>query len=1677
VKRIYLFLIACAFLASLSAQRYGMEWINYGQKYYKFPLIAEGLYRIDSATLAQAFDLSVTDPRNFQLFLKGREVRLHIEGETDGRVHTGDYLEFYANPLPGEIDSLIYKKNIAYLPNPYRPLFNDTIYAFLTVSPNTGNLRYAVVQDTSSAGAFAATHIYAEKVAINFNASGFISFNGYNNDDLFDEAISDPNYTQAEGRGTFFRKGTSVGTTFNFQVANSNPSLPVKLRYVFSGFSRKENSSPDHQVRLQYAGPGNVATTLLDTSFYGYAPFLRDYVVTAGQLFPTPNFSLQSVAAPSFSFDNQTMLHYIRVQYPQDLNLGSQTAYRFQATANSGTQKRFYNFTNLVNTGGFPVLLYDLTTGKKLTTVLNGNFIRTVYPASGLDTWSYICAESAVIKINRLQPVNGNAQFENFPRVLSKKPYVIIYHPNLKSSAQQYANYRSSLSGGNYQVILADINHLYEQFAYGANKHPLAIRQFALFLKDSLSQPPSCIFMIGKGIKQIDLNAGKQSQNLIPSIGVPSSDHLLTTALDNTDYFYPQIPIGRLAALTNQEVLDYLEKVQEHESTGKVEWKKKVLHFVGGDDEVLNSRLKFFMDGYAATIRDSLFGAQVLTFMKNTTAPVQTQISDSIRRVIDEGASLLNFFGHGSEQGFDQAIDDPNLYNNAGRYPFIIANSCYSGNIFVFDKTSVSERFVKSKRKGSIGFIATSSYGFDSGLNSFTKGFYKAISSTYYGKTLGEIVKEACRLNSLAGDPFTPIVGLEMCLHADPALIISVGEQPDYQLKNNQIAFDLKQNKDSIAMTIVIKNPGKALRDSIGVRITRYFPNDDSISIRKKIPAPFYIDTLRLNLFLDFDRGIGLNRFTVMVDDLRRIAESDESNNATIGTVDLFVPGGDINPVIPYHFAIIPKTDKITLKASTSDPFAPLTNYIFQLDTSDLFTTPITQTMIASAGGVVEWPVNLNLKDSTVYFWRVSRDSVSPEKGFVWKTSSFQTLADREGWGQSHFHQYAANTFQFVSYQKNLRRFTFKNTKYSVSSRVGVFPNIALEYINSYYNNLILDQWSPMFNGWNIAVFDSASGKPWRAIQTNTPFANAGQYNNCSSGDRWVYSFGTVGDCGFAPADTNWRQNLQKFINLIPQNAYVLGYSTPYAAPYSAYSAYSNGLYKSFESLGLSKIRTTADTLPYTFFGKKGMSPGQANEVIGTSKKSIIYLVDTITTAWQNGFVASPKIGPSYKWNSLHWKVAALETAAGDTTVLKIIGIRANGQRDTLRSLSQDSTDLVNLDQLIDARLYPYIQLVALMRDNRFKSSPHLKYWRVYFEQAPECAINPLKGYAAIKDSLQEGDLVKFKVPIENIGLRDFNDSLVCSYWLEDNQRNRINLPDRYVQQPLKKGAVYFDTVQVNSYQLSGKNQLWMQVNPLAHKRYQQEQESFNNIAKFDFKVSKDQTNPLLDVTFDGVRILNGDLVSAKPRILISLKDENKFLAINDTSSFTVWLNVPGQSQRERLFFAKVLEFSPAELPKNSANIRYNPAFQKDGVYQLTVQARDRSSNQAGSNAYSVQFEINNKAGITQVMNYPNPFTTSTRFVFTLTGSEIPEVFTIQILTITGKVIREITRAELGALRIGRNITDYAWDGRDNFGDRLANGVYLYRVITRLNGEKMEINESGADKFISKEFGKMVLMR
>ncbi|MEM8909516.1 MAG: hypothetical protein AAGD05_16840, partial [Bacteroidota bacterium] len=380
-------------------------------------------------------------------------------------------------------------------------------------------------------------------------------------------------------------------------------------------------------------------------------------------------------------------------------------------------------------------------------------------------------------------------------------------------------------------------------------------------------------------------------------------------------------------------------------------------------------------------------------------------------------------------------------------------------------------------------------------------------------------------------------------------------------------------------------------------------------------------------------------------------------------------------------------------------------------------------------------------------------------------------------------------------------------------------------------------------------------------------------------------------------------------------------------------------------------------------------------------------------------------------------------------------------------------------------------------KDEANRSAPQLDFWRVYYTGIPEASVNADNFFQVYNDSIQQGDQFSFEIAIENTSVYDM-DSLLVKYTLTDAQNNETVQYDRLA--PLPKEGVIRSLFEVNTKTLRQGQRLTLEVNPDDD---QAELYHFNNIVVKDFFVEQDQHNPILDVTFDGLYIMNGDIVSSTPVIAVSLKDENPFLELGDTSLFKIFIKSPGQELGERIpFDSDILQFFPAMAGNldnsNEAFVELRPTFNEDGVYELIVQSEDATGNQSGDIDYKVNFEIVNRQAISQMLNYPNPFSTSTQFVYTLTGSRTPDYFKIQIMTVSGRIVREITQDEIGPLKIGTHRTDYRWDGTDEYGGRLANGVYLYRIIAKdAAGNDFERHSTSADRFFKQEFGKMVIMR
>ena len=1668
MKRLYTLIILLFIFQGVEAQTYENSWINYSQSYYKIKVWQDGLYRATTNTLLfSGIPVTGIDNRNIQIFHNGQEQYIYVFDQNgDNFMNGNDYIEFYGEHNDGSLDTKMYR-DPSWQPNANYSLYSDTSIYFLTFNNSLVNKRISVATDTNyqafSPSSYFIKDSYKEETG-SYNAGTTNPFGG-----------TDIDYTETEGwMDGIFSTGGPVSKTLNTQNIYTGGGSPnIEINTAIAGAN-----SNQHTITLNFPG------TNFSDSFIGY--MMRRYSFSVSPATFTSSSTTFTYSA--FSQNDHCSFVNLSVKYPHTFDLEGTSTFKMLVPEEGSQSKTRMDITNF-NPSGFPeVTLYDLTNHKRFSAVQSGSTWHLLVDndGQGIPKSCYLASTNAITmistsSISSFQYVNNNqGLFNNFLAAAKDSAYIIITNRSMWFDAQLYRSYRDLTT--NNKTILIDIDELYDQFAYGIKKHPLAIKNFVKYILDKWTgmHPPQAMFLIGKSIAErfSRTNAQNFADNLVPSYGNPPSDILLSSGI-NGSLYDPKIPTGRLSARNGADIYNYLQKVIEYEDAqaGPPQaWMKEVLHFSGGASQGEQEIIRLYMDSFKTVIEKPYFGAHVTTYYKTSTAPIVIDQSLELENRINAGVALMTFFGHASGAGFDESTDDPENYRNQPRYPMILANSCFAGDIHTTVQ-SISERFVTLRSRGSIGFIASVALGDAYYLYIYSDSLYYNFSNRHYGEPIGTLMQHTILQMQDSNIIGTKTVCEEMTLEGDPGIKLNNWKKPDLLMSQSNIYFtpnNITTDLDTFNVHVIVRNLAKAIPDSFNVVVTRTFPGGGDSVYTVRIARCYYADTLILNMHVNGSASAGINTFKVDVDlPEDSIPELDDQINNT-ASATLFITSHDIIPVFPPKFAIVPYSTTM-LKASTVDPLAGIKTYRFEMDTSyQAFGNPPQPsplfhfTTVTDSGGIITWNNNIVLGDSVVYYWRVANDSVTidPVK-YKWQESSFIHIPAKTGWSQKHFFQFKDDAYTNVVFDSTNRKFNFviNNKSLSVETMGSPTSGVAFNEIGYTLNNAVGE-----YNGCQlaaaamVAVFDSITLEPW-----NTAGPDYGQANHIGgcrgrSENYFIFRYN----------DPLQMSSLNTMLSNVPAGNYILVYSW-FTAPYSTVDP---NFLNALNAAGFNTV-LLQDNSPYIFFIKKGYNTTR-QEVYGNSGQDTLHVNAHLSSVWNRGTIASDFIGPTTHWSELHWREHAAES--GDTkdySSLNIYGLTPGGHLDTIRFGMQTNSFDTTLSW-ISASQYPYLKLEVYLQDDSLRTPPQMDKWQIYYEEVPECAINANNHFSFHSNTISEGDTIRMSVAIDNIGNKPM-DSLAVDFYMFDNNRVRHNVKSVKLDS-LRVGQSLLANVEVDgTYGLAGNNSLWVEANPF-NSNHQLEQYHFNNLAEVKFKINRDVINPILDVTFDAIHILDGDIVSGKPDIAIQLHDENKFLALNDTASFRVYLKSPSGNTEQRIYFStpsfgNPLRFTPAVLPKNSCRIDWNPVFTEDGTYILDVEAADKSKNESGKFNYRISFEVVNRSTITEVLNYPNPFSTSTRFVFTLTGNVIPGYMKIQIMTVTGKIVREITQDELGNIHVGRNITDYAWNGKDEYGDQLANGLYLYRVITNINGSQVEHRETEADKYFKKGWGKMYLMR
>ena len=210
-----------------------------------------------------------------------------------------------------------------------------------------------------------------------------------------------------------------------------------------------------------------------------------------------------------------------------------------------------------------------------------------------------------------------------------------------------------------------------------------------------------------------------------------------------------------------------------------------------------------------------------------------------------------------------------------------------------------------------------------------------------------------------------------------------------------------------------------------------------------------------------------------------------------------------------------------------------------------------------------------------------------------------------------------------------------------------------------------------------------------------------------------------------------------------------------------------------------------------------------------------------------------------------------------------------------------------------------------------------------------------------------------------------------------------------------------------------------------------------------------DNKGPEVDVFMNDDKFAFGGITDENPFLFCKLFDEN---GIN-TSGNGVGHDITAVIDNDTRNIYTLNDFYETAVDDISNGI-VNYPFSKlnKGRHTLEVKAWDVLNN---SGVGYTEFLVEEKANIalSHVLNYPNPFTTNTKFMFEHNRPGASLDLKIEIFSVTGKVIKTIIK---NINSPGYRVDDISWDGLDEYGDKIGRGVYIYRISLKdENGKKV----------------------
>lgn len=204
-----------------------------------------------------------------------------------------------------------------------------------------------------------------------------------------------------------------------------------------------------------------------------------------------------------------------------------------------------------------------------------------------------------------------------------------------------------------------------------------------------------------------------------------------------------------------------------------------------------------------------------------------------------------------------------------------------------------------------------------------------------------------------------------------------------------------------------------------------------------------------------------------------------------------------------------------------------------------------------------------------------------------------------------------------------------------------------------------------------------------------------------------------------------------------------------------------------------------------------------------------------------------------------------------------------------------------------------------------------------------------------------------------------------------------------------------------------------------------------------------DNINPRVKLYMNDETFVSGGTTNESPFLLAHLEDEN---GINTASGIGHDIVAILDGDVDNPFLLN--DYYQTNLDDyTKGTLRFPLRNLAVGLHTITFKAWDVYNNPIIA---EIQFVVvgNESITLTHVLNYPNPFVNYTEFWFSHNRPYEPLEVQVQVMTITGKIVWTRNQIITTEGFLSKEIT---WDGKDDFGNRIGKGVYVYKLVVKSN--------------------------